>query len=115
MTVRILIATPTRGTPDGAQVALGWSEAVRRLARDTTADVSVVGFGCDLVRARSRVVRQVLEAGGYHAVLWWDDDVIPRDLEIINRMLATGHDLVAAPYPQKLVYWEGAGTVQGVR
>lgn len=106
---RILIATPTRGTPDGAPVSLGWSEAVRRLSRHPDIDISVVGFSCDLVRARSRLVRLVLEAGGYHAVLWWDDDVVPRDLAIIDRMLATGHDLVAAPYPQKLVYWDAAG------
>lgn len=107
---RILIATPVRGAlPESAEVSLGWSESTRRLARHPDIDIEVIGFGCDLVRSRSRVVRMVLEKGGYDAVLWWDADVIPRDLEIIARMLATGHDLIAAPYPQKLIHWEEVG------
>jgi hypothetical protein len=110
VTQRLLIATPVRGAlPEAAPVSLGWSEATRRLSRDTSIDIDVLGFGCDLVRTRSRIVRMVLDKGGYHAILWWDDDVIPRDMSIIRRMLETGHDLVAAPYPQKLVNWEGAG------
>ncbi len=107
---KILIATPVRGAlPDAAPVSIGWAESLRRLSRHTSIEISVVGFGCDLVRSRSRIVRQVLENGTFHAVLWWDDDVVPRDLGVIGNMISTGHDLVAAPYPQKLVNWEGAG------
>jgi hypothetical protein len=109
MTPKILIATPVRGaSPESADVCLGWSEATRRLSRDPSIEIAVAGFGCDLVRCRSRMVRQALEADEFTHVLWWDADIIPRDMRILANMLATGHDIVAAPYPRKLVDWGGA-------
>jgi hypothetical protein len=117
---RILIATPVRGaSPETASVTLGYAESTRRLSKDPNIEVSVLGFGCDLTRTRSRVVADFREFNEtnpdnpFTHVLWWDDDVIPRDVLVIRRMLETGHDCVAAPYPRKRVDWQRVATVVG--
>jgi hypothetical protein len=112
-TAKILIATPVfaRGAdPRSALVTYGWAALLPQLSRDPNIDIRVLGFGCDLVRSRSRIVRMALETGEFTHVLWWDEDVVPDDVAIIRSMLETGHDLVAAPYPTKLIDWGGVAT-----
>jgi hypothetical protein len=99
---RLLIASAVYGSPESASVSLGWANAQRRLARDGAVDriADSLLTNCDLVRARSRAVRVMLESEAEH-LLFWDVDVVPEDLLIIRRMLECGKDLLAAPYPRK--------------
>lgn len=103
----LLIATPVRGaSSEAADVKLGWALTTRLLTRDPNVEFTVLGYGADLVRSRSRIVRIALEEKKYTHVLWWDDDIIPRDVHVIRYMLETGHDVVACPYPKKKVHWD---------
>jgi hypothetical protein len=58
----------------------------------------------DVVRARSMAAGMALKRwpDATH-VLWWDDDVLPRDLGVIGRMFQSGHDFVGCPYPIKRI------------
>jgi hypothetical protein len=64
-------------------------------------------FADDLVRARSRAVSYALERKAWDWVLWWDDDVAPQDVSIVQRMVETaqrhGYDMLGAPYPRKRI------------
>lgn len=107
---RILIATPTPGQcPEAARVCYGYARLLRRIAQDIEhvdvldpEEIDDVGYGTDLVRARSRIVHQAIaHARGYTHVLWWDSDVIVDDPGVLRAMLATGKDLIGAPYTRK--------------
>jgi hypothetical protein len=111
--VRLMIATPLPGgSPEACQVSLGYSVCLNQLAKDPDISVNFNGHGTDLVRSRSRLVRQALEKKDISHVLWWDSDVMPRKpneiLPLIKFMLSTDHDIVACPYPQKRVHWDAA-------
>lgn len=101
---KLLIATPTDGRPDTALVTWGYHNAVRNLERSGAVCIpSTIGFADDLARARSRMVWYALQRPEWTHVLWWDDDVVPPDPSIVGRMLATGHDVIGAPYPRKRI------------
>jgi len=102
---RLAIATPVRGHDSfSGSVTVGYSEARMALARRMPVEIisASVTYGCDLVRARNRIVAQVLRSmPEITHVLWWDDDEWPEDVGIVAAMLATGKDLIGAPYTNK--------------
>lgn len=103
MTARIVIATPTYGDPNSAVVSYAYHRAVRRFEKEgahVIGDASIV-FSEDVGRARSRAVWYALQRTGWTHILWWDADVAIQDHGIVERMLATGYDVVGAPYPRK--------------
>lgn len=101
----LLICTPIRSSEYGAaDVKLGYHDALRRLS--TTMQVEEFGgstaFGCDVVRARNRMAAIVLRELKYVTnVLWWDDDLWPTDISIVQKMIDAKRDVVAAPYTNK--------------
>lgn len=98
---KLLIATPVRASdPMCAQVSLGYSESVRLVSHLFGADV-FMAFGCDVVRARNRVTARALRDYDFTHLLWWDDDMWPADVTVIERMIAKGRDLISCPYTNK--------------
>ena len=108
---KLVIATPIDGLPESARCAYGYALAVAGLlAGDVDAKLvapGLLGYPADLVRARSRAVRLARDAGATH-VLWLDDDTVPKR-GAVAAMLASGHDVVACPYPRKRIHWERMG------
>jgi hypothetical protein len=105
LTPRILIATPVYGNTDAAPVALGYARASARLlcAPNVRLLEDALFFSDDLVRGRSRAACEAVERRPTH-VLWWDSDVVPKEpAEILGWMLASGHDVIGAPYPVKRI------------
>lgn len=105
MTPRILIVTPVYGATDSASVALGYSRAVNRLAHASNVRLAPdeLHYSDDLVRGRSRAADEAVKSGASH-VLWWDSDVVPEGpATIVSWMVASGHDVVGAPYPVKRI------------
>lgn len=100
----LLIATPVRcSEPLAATVTVGYSCASRALACQMPT-VFLQVFGLDVVRARNRVVGQLLRDPTYADVthvLWWDDDQWPEDVRIVGKMMALGEDVVGAAYTNK--------------
>jgi len=86
---RLAIATPVRGHDSfSGSVTVGYSEARMALARRMPVEIisASVTYGCDLVRARNRIVAQVLRSmPEITHVLWWDDDEWPEDVGISVR------------------------------
>ncbi len=103
--VTLLIATPVRGgQPLAAPVAFGYSESVRKLSHLMPVEMipPAVAFPSDIVRARNRIAAMVLrEFPHVDNVLHWDDDEWPEDVHAIERMLATGEDVIGLPYTNK--------------
>jgi len=104
--VKILLYTPTHGSPESASVSLGYHTATIQLSRSV--DVQLLDgrmfTDCDLVRARSRAVRVFLDSPTATHLLHWDADVVGNVGDIraaIDGMLASGHAFVGAPYPRK--------------
>lgn len=104
--LRLCVATPIDGTPDTGTVSCRYASRLADLYRNPNVGLvpqHLVMSG-DVVRARNRAVRWVLE-DSWNAthVLWWDEDVDPGPghMDLINRMLQTGKHIVAAPYPMK--------------
>ena len=84
---------------------MGYAESVRALQADLGAEMlpPALTYGCDNIRSRNRVAAHVLrERPDATHVLWWDDDQWPQDTRIVRAMLATGEDLIGAPYTSKL-------------
>lgn len=106
---RILIVTPVDGPIlEAAPVSLGYSMGVRALER-ANADVLPYSlcFSDDLVRARSRCASMALERDGWDWLLWWDEDVVCRDVAIVEHMTDAARlhrlDMIGAPYPRKRI------------
>lgn len=101
----LLIATPVRASEMmSASVSVGYSESVRALARELPIDTidAALMFSTDIVRARNRAAAIALrEWPKMSHVLWWDDDQWPEDRTIVSEMLATGADVIGAPYTNK--------------
>jgi hypothetical protein len=113
MTTKIMLYTPVHGPPDVASVSLGYHFATMQLAKSLDVEIldSRIFTDCDLVRARSRAVRVFLESGSASHLLHWDADVVGNATDVrtaLDAMLASGHDVVGAPYPRKRVRWERA-------
>jgi hypothetical protein len=103
----LVIATPIYGSPESGTVTLGYHMAATKLCR--APDISFLEarlfVNCDLVRARSRALAMFMETGGSH-LLFWDEDVVPRDLRIVTAMINSEKDVVAVPYPRKKVRYD---------
>jgi hypothetical protein len=102
VTYRLVIATPVDRQYG---VDPGYAVALAQILRDN-ADVKLlpahITYDVDIVRARNRLAAMVLrEMPEATHVLWWDSDVVPHDLNVIGRMLATGAHLIGAPYLRK--------------
>jgi hypothetical protein len=102
VTYRIVIATPVDRQYG---VDPGYAVALAQILRDN-ADVRLlpahITYDVDIVRARNRLAAMVLrEMPEATHVLWWDSDIVPHDLNVIGRMLATGRPLIGAPYLRK--------------
>jgi hypothetical protein len=108
MTAKICICTPVYGRPDAAEIAWGYHNAVCGLLRSP--DVSFLDgrmfVNVDLVRARSRAVRMFLDQPNATHLLFWDSDVVPRDVNVIHAMINSGKDVIALPYPRKQIHWD---------
>ena len=114
----LIIATPVRGIGLDAPVSVGYAEAVRALSKTVDVIPASVTFSTDVVRARNRLAATVLrDMPDVSHVLWWDDDVYPEDVKIVERMLNAFEDVIAAPYVNKdpPVHWmhQGASSLDG--
>ena len=100
----ILIATPVYGTPDTGSVTAAHHMAVSSLLRLSQFTILPAVFGCDLVRGRSRLVRQFLEETTATHLLWWDADVScpgAQAARLVARMVESGHPFVGCTYARK--------------
>lgn len=118
--MKLVIATPVDGDATTGQVAAGYASALANLSRDNGALLDIVPaqvtYSYDICRARNRVAAMVLrDLPTATHVLWWDSDVVPHDLSVIRHMLATGHDVIAAPYLRKRhpLTWTHLGGAEG--
>lgn len=103
--MRLLVVTPVdSATIDSGRVTIGYSNALRTLSitMPTESMDTVLMFGVDVVRARNRAASIALGMPGWDYVLWWDEDNYPRDvMALVRGMIATGEDMIAAPYTTK--------------
>lgn len=100
---RLFIATPLRG---GGYISVEHHTSIVRLLGATNVTRAYLATNDDLTRARSRIARVFLEDPKNTHLLFWDDDVAPRNLHAIDAMIASGLDVVALPYPRKKISWE---------
>ena len=102
----LVIATSVRGAePMAAQVSMGYAESLRALSHEMKLSGTVppaITYSDDNIRARNRVADLVLrEHPAASHVLWWDDDMWPEDRGIVREMMASGEDVISAPYTNK--------------
>lgn len=105
---RLIICTPVDGAPQSATVSHGYHVAVRQLERSGAVLLPAeLCFADDLSRARSRCVRVALQRPDWDWLLHWDDDVVPKDTQIVPRMVSiaeeNGYHVLGAPYPRKRI------------
>ena len=100
--VRILVATPVPGTVEAGTVASSHMISALKLMRTNGVEwiLHSTLTHMDLVRARSRAVCMALD-GCYTHLLFWDSDVSGDAITCLQGMLASGADVVAAPYARK--------------
>lgn len=106
--IKLCIATPVEGDPMTARVCYAPQVLMRAIANAERLDDKIaLNYGpglcgnVDVSRARDRLARIFLEETDCSHLLWWDEDVLPKDLGVIGKMLFTGYDVVGAPYPKK--------------
>jgi hypothetical protein len=105
--VKLIVATPVHGVEFWtASVSAGYSESLRIMSEEflkAGEPFEVVWqYSADVVRARNRLVAIILrDMPDATHVLWWDSDLWPEDRRIVKEMIATGEDLVSAPYTNK--------------
>ena len=96
---RLAVAMPM----DGPLIHREVQHALNRLV-ESHDRMPWIDYHVDVSRARDRVARVFLHEpfwASYTHLLWWDDDVLPPDVHVVRRMLATGHDVIGCPYPRK--------------
>jgi hypothetical protein len=98
---RVVVCTPTRGTP-----APEYTSTLMQLVATGESDpdaswivTNVFSRSDSIVHARSRMVHDFLESDGTH-LFFVDDDQSFRPV-VLKGMLASGHDVVCAPYPRR--------------
>lgn len=105
--MKLVIATPVDGDATTGMVSIGYAIALAQLLRDNhglEALPAQITYSHDIVRARNRLAAMVMrERPDVTHVLWWDGDVVPRDLSLIGGMLRTGQPVIGAPYLRKRV------------
>jgi hypothetical protein len=110
---KIFIATPVYGTPSTAQVSLEWHQKQFATLRDPAFVARAQFINADLVRSRSRAAHIFLNNPEWEWLLFWDADVIPRDIHILGPLTSLGVDVVGLPYPHKMIDFEAVA--DGVR
>ena len=101
---KLAIATPLEGPPETAMCHFSVQQAQRKILGDTIHIKDRWGLitsNVDVVRARNRLGRIFLQNTDASHLLWWDSDVLPDDLDIIQRLVDTGHHCVGVPYRRK--------------
>jgi len=93
-------------------------QSVMNFVRDTSLSVQIHYWNRDIVRARSRAVREFLVARdrrGLHFthLLFLDNDVSFAP-QILPALLKSGKDLIGAVYPRKQINWNGILTGETV-
>jgi hypothetical protein len=105
----ILIATPIYGTHVTASVNVSHHHTIAGLIRDTHFNLAPASFGCDIVRARSRLVRQFLQETPCTHLLFLDADVTIPSVQQAGRLIRTlvesGHGIAGVTYPMKKINW----------
>lgn len=106
--MKLIIASPTFGTPDSATVSYAYHQSVLRFARDPQCDIPYdwMTYSCDLTRARSRASRLAMADPEMTNLLFWDTDVGIKDPTIVPYMLSLDLDVVCFPYARKKLHWE---------
>lgn len=106
---RVVLATPTRGG-----VSAKYAHSI--VATMHRGEVELVQpwdhshwwlWSEDIIRVRSRMVREFLRSGATH--LWFVDDDVSFDPALLGHLLAAGRDFVAVPYPSKRIDWASVG------
>lgn len=105
----VLIATPIYGTEVTASVNVSHHHTIAGLIRDTHFNMAPASFGCDIVRARSRLVRQFLTETECSHLLFWDADVtcpsVMQAGRLIRRLVESDKPIIGCTYPMKRVNW----------
>lgn len=110
---KIFICTPVYGTVSTASVSLEWHQKQLGLLHEPAIVARAQFINADLVRSRSRACHIFLANPEWEWLLFWDADVIPRDMRIVGPLTSLGVDMVGLPYPHKQIDWEAAA--DGVR
>ena len=96
---RILVATPLIMPEVTSFYCDGMLDLFARPPQHTTLS-RVHAFPRDIVRARSRLLRQFVEQKEYTHVLYVDGDNVP-STDALQGMLRANKDVVACPYPRR--------------
>lgn len=104
----ITVVTLVDGDPHTASVSHSYHCKVRELERSKAVILCAdLFFAEDVSRARSRAVWYALQRSECQWVLWWDEDVVVKDTQIVPAMLdiavSRGYEFIAAPYPRKRI------------
>jgi hypothetical protein len=107
---QILICTPTYGTHITASINISHHHTIAGLIRDTHFNLAPASFGCDIVRARSRLARQFLQETPFSHLLFWDSDVTVASTQqagtLIRRLVEADKPIVGCTYPMKRIQWD---------
>ena len=100
---KLAIMSPVEGTPETAMVHLGPRLQMERFKGALKLDEfwGVLTGNIDVVRARDRMARIGLFNTDATHFLWWDEDVDVQDIHVVERMMASGHQMVGCPYRRK--------------
>jgi hypothetical protein len=100
--MKLVVATPVGGAELwAAQVTAGYSGSLYWLSHEMSIE-AVVDYHDDVVRSRNRIAAKILRDVPLAThVLWWDADQWPEDRRIVPEMMATGEDVISAPYTNK--------------
>lgn len=105
----ICVATPVYGSPVNAFVNVSHHHTIAGLCRDPHFTLAPASFGTDIVRARSRLVRQFLDETAYSHLLFWDADVTCASVEqagrLIRRLVESERPIIGCTYPMKRIQW----------
>ena len=99
----LCIATPIDGASlRASKVSLGFADQRQALSHVMPTAV-IYEFAKDVVRARNRAVARALQENAtWTHMLWWDEDMWPEDVGIVQHMINRDVDVVGAPYTNKM-------------
>jgi hypothetical protein len=101
MTLRVFIMVPLQ---DG-YITADTFNSLWTFARTTTVHLDKLRMqNMDLSRVRARAVKDFLESDCDY--LWFVDSDVSFDIEVPERLFASGYDFCFSPYPKKKVNWD---------
>ena len=102
--MNLILATPVRAADDRtAIVTIGYHNFVcAMMTRGADRIDGSITFCADIVRGRNRIAAKILrdKPNATH-VLWCDDDQWPHTLDVVDRMVSSGEDVIGAVYTNK--------------